>query len=202
MDSTTTILESAAVLFKRYGVKSVTMDDVSRELGISKKTLYQHVENKADLIEKTMRVFIEQEKSMIRDIKKMSQDAVHELVMLTRMITQTLCEVPPNLTYDLQKYYRKCWDIMEDYNRTYIYSVIKDNIERGIKQGAYRQDVHPDIIAKIYAGKISIVVDEDLFPLRNYNKENLFRQYMSYHLHGIASSKGLKLLAKHTKDLL
>lgn len=202
MDSRTTILESAAALFKRYGVKSVTMDDISRALGISKKTLYQHVENKADLIEKTMQVFINQEKAMIRDIQEVGKDAVHELVMLTRMITQTLREIPPNLTYDLQKYYRSCWDIMEDYNRTHIYSIIKDNIERGIKQGVYRDTVHPDIIAKIYTGKVSVVVDEDLFPLRNYNKENLFRHYMSYHLHGIASSKGLKLLAKHTKDLL
>ncbi len=200
MDSKTSILQGAAGMFLRYGIKSVTMDDISRELGISKKTLYQHVENKADLIEQTMQTHIDDEKNMIAQIRETADDAIHEIVILARHITQVLREMPAGLTYDLQKYYRKCWEIMDAYNRTHVYGVIKDNIERGIDQGVYREDVNPDIVAKLYVGKTSIITDEDIFPLRNYKKDTLFKQYISYHLHGIASTKGLKLLSKHMKE--
>jgi len=202
MDSKTQVLQGAAGLFLRYGIKSVTMDDIARELGISKKTLYQHVENKADLIEQTMRAHVDEEKLMISQIRETADDAIHEIVILARHITQVLREMPAGLVYDLQKYYRKCWEIMNNYNQTHIYGVIRDNIERGITQGVYRKDVNPDIIAKLYAGKTSIITDEDVFPLRDYKKDTLFKQYINYHLHGIASAKGLKLLTKHTKDLL
>ncbi len=196
------ILEGASSLFMRYGIKSVTMDDISRELGISKKTLYQYVENKADLIKQTMELHIDEEKKMISQLKETADDAIHEIVILAKHITQMLREIPPGFTYDLQKYYRKCWEIVDKYNHSHIYGTIKDNIERGIKQGVYREGINPDIIAKLYVGKTSLITDEEVFPLRNYKKDILFEQYISYHLRGIASTKGLKLLAKHTKNLL
>ncbi|MFT5166063.1 MAG: AcrR family transcriptional regulator [Saprospiraceae bacterium] len=198
MESKAKILQGATGLFLKYGVKSVTMDDISRELGISKKTLYQHVENKADLIEQTVQLYIDDEKKMIASIRGEAENAIHEMVILAKYITQMFREMPSGLTYDLQKYHRKSWDLMESYNQTHIYGVIKDNIERGIEQGVYRNDLNPDIIAKLYVGKTSIIVDEDVFPLRDYNKENLFKEYIKYHLHGIASAKGLKLLEKHS----
>jgi len=198
MESKTKILQGATLLFLRYGVKSVTMDDISRDLGISKKTLYQYVENKADLIEQTVSEYIDGDKKMIVEIQKEANDAVHEILLIAKYITQVLREMPASLTYDLQKYYRKTWDIIQEYNQTHIYGVIKDNLERGVKEGVYRKEINSDIIAKLYVGKTSIIVDEDIFPLRNYNKENLFREYINYHMHGIASAKGLKLLEKHT----
>ena len=136
---------------------------------------------------------------MIVLILEEADDAIHEMVILGRHITQMFREMPSGLTYDLQKYHRKTWGIMEAYNQSHIYEVIKNNIERGIEQGVYREELNPDIIAKLYVGKTSIITDEDVFPLRNYNKESLFKEYIYYHLHGIASVKGLKLLEKHTK---
>lgn len=197
MDSKMNILQGASAMFLRYGIKSVTMDDIAREIGISKKTLYQYVENKADLIEQAMQIFIDEEKDMIVQIHERADDAIHEMVILTKHITQMLREMPIGLIYDLQKYYRKCWEMMDSYKRTHLYGVIKTNIDRGIEQGVYRGDINSDIIAKLYVGKTSAITNEDIFPLRNYKKDILFRQYISYHLHGIASSKGLKLLTKH-----
>ena len=99
---------------------------------------------------------------------------------------------------DLQKYYHQAWQLMERFHREFIYNVILRNIESGIAKGIYRSDVNADIIAKLYVSKSLILVDEELFPLKYYNTEKLFTQYISYHIHGIASPKGLKLLDKHT----
>ena len=200
MEVQSRILEKAMFLFLRYGIKSITMDDIARELGISKKTLYQYVENKADLIEKIIGEYIETEKTAISACHAHSKDAIEELLLIAKHVTMILREMSPGVTYDLQKYYRSSWDEMEKFNHSHFYNVIKQNIENGKAQGIYREDVNADIVAKLYVGKTSLVVDEELFPLREYNKENLFYEYINYHIHGIASPKGLKLLEKHTKN--
>jgi AcrR family transcriptional regulator len=193
------IIAQSMMLFLRYGIKSITMDDIARELGMSKKTLYQYVDNKADLIENIIRQHIDNEKMAITAIRKFTKDAIEEMLMIAKHVIQLLRETPPSMAYDLQKHYRPCWDLMEKFNQKHIYNIIKENIDNGIKQGIYRADINSDIVAKLYVAKSSFVVDEELFPLSEYNKETLFKEYIDYHIHGIASPKGLKLLEKHTK---
>lgn len=173
------------------------MDDVSKELGISKKTLYQYVENKKDLISKVLVQAIDAEKEVMELVKAQSANAIDEMLLISKYVTQKLRELHPGAMFDLQKYYREAWQKMEAYHQDYISEKIKENIDRGQKEGLYRTDVDSDIIAKLYVNKTMVMVDESIFPLAEYNRENLFREYIFYHLRGIASSKGLKLLEKH-----
>jgi len=195
------ILTKAENLFFKYGVKSISMDDLSRELGISKKTLYQSVDNKKELVMQVFQNHAKTEIEAVIEIRKEAADAIDEMIEVAKYVIPTLRRITPTLIFDLQKYYREVWQTMENYNRQEIFKVIKENIERGIKEGIYREEFHPEIIAKLYVGKTMVVVDEDIFPLRKYNKENLFKEHIQYHIRGIATSKGLKLLEKHFKKL-
>lgn len=194
------ILTKAEALFMRYGLKSITMDDLARELGMSKKTLYQYIDNKADLIAQLFQLRIDEEREMMETFQKQATDAIDEILHLARYIIRKLRQLSPTVVYDLQKYYRSTWKEMEALHQKHVYHIIKENIERGIGQGVYRDDIHPDIIAKLYVGKTSLVADEDLFPLRDYDISELFKEYMLYHLHGIASAKGLALLEEHLAE--
>jgi len=197
MSKTLKILEKVGDLFMRYGIKSVSMDDISRHLGMSKKTLYKFVENKGDLIGKVIQSHLEEEKSAINLICGKSKDSIHEMLTIGRYVSKMLRETNPSTVYDLQKYYSEAWAQYESLHQEYIYGVIKNNIEKGIEAGIYRDNIDPDIIAKFYGGKSYILVDERIFPMAKYNKEKLFLEFISYHIHGIASPKGLELLAKH-----
>ncbi len=197
METKQRILNTAESLFMRYGIKSVTMDDVSRELGISKKTLYQYVDNKKDLIANVLAASIESEKVVMQQIQAESTNAIDEMLRIARHVTQKLREFNPGAVYDLQKYYREAWELMEAFHEHYIFATIKGNIERGQTEGYYRPDANPDIIARLYVGKTFDLVDESNFPLARYNRQNLFQEYIFYHLRGIASAKGLKLLEKY-----
>lgn len=195
------ILTKAESLFFKYGVKSISMDDLSRELGISKKTLYQSVENKKDLVMQVFQNCLKKEIEAVIDIRKNAADAIDEMIEVAKYVIPTLRQITPTLIFDMQKYYQDVWQLMEAYNQKEIFKVIKENIERGIKEGIYREEFHPEIIVKLYVGKTQVVIDEDIFPLRQYNKENLFKEHIQYHIRGIATSKGLKLLEKHFKKL-
>lgn len=195
------IISQSETLFMRYGIKSVTMDDIARHIGVSKKTLYQFVENKADLIQQIFEVHIKEEKEALAVLSTDSKNALEEILGLAKMVIQELREMSPKVMYDLQKYYRESWQMMQSLHEGHIYQIIKANLERGMEEGLYRRDLNADIIAKLYVGKNSLVVDEDIFPLKYYKKENLYKQYIAYHIHGIASPKGLELLKEYeTKE--
>ena len=196
------ILIKAENLFLRYGIKSVSMDDIARELGISKKTLYQAVENKKDLLMQVIQAHVAAELEEMNTIQDEATDAIDEMLRVTQYVLPTLRQMSPTVIYDLQKYYQEVWQLIEGFHNENIFKMIKTNLERGISEGIYRDDFNADIVAKLYVGKTVLVIDEDLFPLKNYNKENLFKEYIKYHIRGIASAKGLKLLEKHFKKLI
>ncbi|MEM9916749.1 MAG: TetR/AcrR family transcriptional regulator [Bacteroidota bacterium] len=198
MEARKKVLNQAEMMFMRYGIKSVTMDDIARDLGMSKKTLYQFVSNKADLIQQIFAKLIESEKEAIHSIVENAGNAVEEILNIGKYILQQLRSISPRTLYDLHKYYRDSWELIQALHQKHVYFVIKNNLDRGIEEGLYRSDIDSDIVAKLYIGKTSSVVDEDLFPLRKYNKETLFKEFIKYHLHGVASQKGLKLLDKYS----
>ena len=197
MDLKHQILEKAEFLFLKYGLKSVTMDDIARKLGISKKTLYQYVENKTDLVSQIMMTHIATEKALMEEVATNSGDAIEEMLKVGRYAIQQLRKLSPTLVYDLQKYYGNIWLMLQKLHRGHGQQMIRENIERGKLQGVYRPDVNADILAKMYVMSTFSLVDEEVFPLKKYNKENLFKEFIKYHIHGIASSKGLELLKKH-----
>lgn len=184
------ILRRSEDLFMRYGIRSVTMDDIARDLGISKKTLYQHVDNKADLVDRITESYIQGEKQCLAEISANAKDAIDQQLMIARHVVQILRRMRPTTMFDLKKYYRECWEKMDRFHLGYVYRVIRSNIEQGIYEGLYRQNLDPDIIAKLYVGKTMILNDEEMFPLREYNRDDLFVQYINYHLRGILSDKG------------
>lgn len=200
MDLRKSILAKARTMFMRYGIRSVTMDDLARDLGISKKTLYQHIENKADLIKKVFEYDIETEKALVENLVKTAPNAIEEILGIAKYVISQLRELSSTVIYDLQKYYGESWRKMESLHTEFTTETIKKNLERGINEGLYRKELDIDIIAKLYAGKTSLVIDEETFPLKNYNKENLFRVYINYHLHGIVSKKGLDYLNERKTD--
>jgi AcrR family transcriptional regulator len=165
MDTGRKIIEKAQELFMQYGLKSISMDDIARTLGISKKTLYQYVNNKADLIQKGLVMHVEEEKMILNEIHKTAENAIDEMIKISRYVGQTLQKINPSVIHDLQKYYQSSWELMESLHFEHTYFLIKNNIIKGIVEGLYREDVSADIIAKLYIGRIDLVMDKSLFPV-------------------------------------
>lgn len=195
MDQKQQITAKAKDLFMRYGIKSVSMDDLARDLGISKKTLYQYVDNKADLIEQIFEAHLAQEKLQLQEYKETSSNAIDEILKIARHMIRELRTFSVTVIYDLQKYYRSTWKLLHNVHEQYFFHIIKDNLERGISEGVYRQDMTPDVIAKLYITKSSSVADQECFPLKNYPVEELFIEHMNYHLNGIVSKEGRQAMA-------
>jgi TetR/AcrR family transcriptional regulator, cholesterol catabolism regulator len=188
------ILKRCEPLFLRYGIKSVTMDDIARELGISKKTLYQHFDTKNKIIEQMVVEHFEAEHIIMATILNAATDAVDEILSIAQHVALELAQLTSTFIYDLQKYHRETWLLLEQMSNQHIYGIIKKNIERGIQEGLYRADIDADIISKLYVTKSLSILDNDLFPSNRYSKTVLYKQFIIYHLHGILAPKGLERL--------
>jgi len=189
------ILQEVGDLFMRYGIKSVTMDDVAKSLKMSKKTLYQHVSDKQDLVKKVMSGYCELDKLAVHSIIEMHGDnAIDEILAITKYVTTQIKNIHPSIHYDLEKYYPEAWAEMNAFKVDFIYQHIAGNLERGIDQGLYRPNVNVAIIAKLYVTKLDIVFDPAVFPTREFQFVDVYMEMMRYHVRGVASEKGLKYL--------
>jgi TetR/AcrR family transcriptional regulator, cholesterol catabolism regulator len=184
----------------RLGIKSLTMDDIARELGISKKTLYQHFENKSDLVYQMGQMHVDEECIMMRDTTGDSGDALDEMIRMVEWAKQELSLLTPGKIYELQKYYPETWKLFDDHSKKNIFNHIKQNIERGIKEGLYKPDINADIIAKLYVVNSKSIIDEELFPWKDFDRRALFTDFFNYHINGIATEKGLKKFSESKKN--
>jgi len=192
----TNLLNHIEALFMKYGIKSLTMDDVAADLGISKKTLYQWFTSKDDLVFKVLSHHISREKSQCIQMAADAHNAIEEILILLDINSQEMSQMKTNIVYDLQKYHREAWEMVRKYQHDFVYKVIKQNIIRGRKEGLYRDDFDIDIIAKLHLATVFNLFDPELFPDNVTARVSLFKEYMMHFLHGIISSKGLAYLKK------
>jgi AcrR family transcriptional regulator len=191
------IIAKISEMYLRYGIKSVTMDDLARDLGISKKTLYLHFEDKKDVVRKVVHHIIEHQKCGINEVLgQQGANAIDKLMMMTRFFAEHLKNSNASLTYDLEKYYPEVWIEVIEFKREEVFRHIMDNINEGITENLYRADLDYEIIARAYVSRMEMYQTELWEPLSKYPLEVVFRTLFIYHIRGIANNNGLKHLEK------
>ena len=200
MDQFNRIIESALNLFMREGVKTVNMDDISSFMGISKKTLYQYINNKADLVEKAFRLHQYRILGMISNIQEKNENAIDELFEIDEKVCLMLKNRPPRLINNLKKYYPNVWEILDEIKKKHLFTCIAQNMDRGKEQGLYRNEANSNIIAKLMMNTVDALVDDATFPLTQYDFKSLLKENRVYQIRGIATDKGIKYLEQKLKN--
>ncbi|RLD81342.1 MAG: TetR/AcrR family transcriptional regulator [Bacteroidetes bacterium] len=196
------ILSKTFELYEKYAIKSVSMDDVARELGISKKTLYQFVTNKSELVAMVIQSEMELAGKRHENIQTMKLNSIEELFEVSKLMNDRLKNHNPALFFDLKKYYPTLFKKITEIKREKAYESVLNNLKKGIKEGLYRKEVNPDIIAKIYVSRIEQSYDNSIFSIAEVTSIEVFNEVLIYHLHGICNEKGLKILNEKLKELI
>ena len=195
------ILEKVRSLYKKYGIKSVTMDDVSRELGISKKTLYHYVKDKTELVELVVDLDLETNIERFGKVCSGELNAIEELFEVQKIVNLMVRNQNPSEEYDLKKYYPDTYRKIIKVRRERMYCKILENIKKGKLQGLYRANLNEEIIAKSYVMRIENAVDSEIFTAEEKNSAELFFEMFVYHIRGIANEKGIQILENKLKEL-
>lgn len=177
------------------------MDEIARQLGMSKKTLYQSFSDKADLVLKGIESHMDKEAAALLTIQERSENAIEEMFHIAQNASVYLQQMHPSILYDLEKYYPKAFAKFNEYKTKLIMSSIARNLEQGIAQGLYRKNINIPIIAGLYVGRMDIMFDQQLFPATQYNAKDVYFEAIRYHIRGIASEKGIAYLKHKFKTL-
>ncbi len=195
------ILLKAADMFMKYGIRSVTMDDLSREMGVSKKTIYKFVENKAELVHKCIEYIHTEISALIEGVYSKPGNAIDRLIEVDNAVCNMVDDHDPGLEFQLQKYYPETMQTLDKERRKMVVEKMRANMEQGIKEGLYRDDFNVEIITQLYYSRMMLMVDEENnFPLQNFTKLEVMHNILVYHIRGIATSKGIAYLEKKLKE--
>ena len=195
------ILLKVRELYTKYGIKSITMDEVSAELGISKKTLYQYVTDKDDLVGKFVDNEIELRQEEICKCFRTGSNAIEELFEISIFMNRLTKDQNPATEHDLKKYYPHHYYKIVKTRRERIYNYILLNLKKGKEEGLYREELDEGIIARLYLSRVESIHLNDLFTVEEFTSLKLFMELLMYHIRGIASEKGIIVLEKKIKEL-
>lgn len=188
------ILHKATDLFLNLGFKSVTMDDIANEMGISKKTIYSHYQNKTQLVEESTSNLFCVISQGIDYICSLEKNPIEELYEIKKFVMLHLKDEKSSPQYQLQKYYPKIHDDLRSKQYEVMQECVVDNIKRGMDQGIYRENLNIDFVARIYFSGVTSIKDLKLFPVDKFPMTALMDDYLEYHLRGIVTPKGRKIL--------
>ena len=190
-------LSAAEVLFCRYGIKGVTMDDIARQLGMSKKTLYKEFEDKNAMIVSLVdsSIMAHHEKTLY--FERTSQNAIDEILHLMRYMGSLFTSVNPNVFYDMQRYHTEAWQRFRAFKEDQVLNYIVRNLEKGREQGLYRTDINIRILAVLRMEQLELALNPSVFPSDRFNISEVNVQLLDHFLHGICTLKGHKLINKY-----
>jgi TetR/AcrR family transcriptional regulator, cholesterol catabolism regulator len=193
------IIEQAGRIFMRLGVRSVNMDDIAQHLRMSKKTIYQFVKDKNELVEKSVKQICDHHRASICGIREKGHNAIDENFEIARFIAGQLGQMHPSIHFDLQKYHPEAWDLLQRTERADIMECVTANMKKGIEEGLYREDLNIPVISRIYIARFDVTFDGQLFPASEFNFNEVVWELFLYHIRGIASDKGIRYLVKKVK---
>jgi TetR/AcrR family transcriptional regulator, cholesterol catabolism regulator len=200
-EKTEKLFRDCGLLFSRYGVKSISMDDIARELGISKKTLYQFVENKADLLRKSLAQLHKDFNICADDIDNKNLNAIDELLEMSKHVREEFQKLNPSHIFDFQKYYPEVFKEHTQAEKDLAYRLVRKNLEKGIVQGLYRPDLDIDLLAGLYIQKMQTIYDPDFFSQLQASPEKIFEVMFENHIRGICNNEGISYFEQQKQHL-
>lgn len=197
METQERIVNKAHELFMRYGIRSISMDEVANHLGMSKKTIYQFYTDKEALVEDVIDIEINSNQAECISHKEKSENAIHEVFMAVDMLLDLLTKMNPTVIFDLDKYHPKAFKKYNDYKNKFLYTIIKENLEWGKTEGLYREEIQSDILARFRLASMFLLFNPELFPLGKHGLAVVITEMTDNFLYGLASLKGQKLIQKY-----
>jgi AcrR family transcriptional regulator len=197
METKDRILTRASALFLRNGIKSVSMDDIAADLGMSKKTLYKTFASKDEIVLAVMTTHLCQAQSECTRVASIAANAVEEMLNLSAWADKEFSNVHPSIFYDLKKYHPEAWVLFAKHKSAFILDQISNNLRRGIAEGLFRADLDVDVLARLNLVQIELAFDPETYPPSKFSPLRVNKVFDEHFLLGVATLKGHRLFNKY-----
>jgi AcrR family transcriptional regulator len=186
------IILKSEELFMRYGIKSITMDEVARHCNMSKKTIYQYFPDKDSLVKAIM------EKHMAEDVCKIGQllgqglSALEEVLKISEFMKKDMLEIHPSVLFDLKKYHSSAYEVFEKHRDGHFMDVVSQNLVKGIAEGVYRPDIDVRLFSRLRVIELEAMFDRNLFHEPEWDIFKVQLYFIDHFVRGLVTTKGLQ----------
>jgi AcrR family transcriptional regulator len=187
-------------LFRRYGIRSVTMDEIAAQLGMSKKTIYQYYADKDQLVDAVAVDEINYSQECCTKDVASSANAVEEIFRVMEFVEVMFRNMNPSMLHDLEKYHPLGYRKFLEHKNKFLYDMIKKNIERGIEEELYRPEIDIEIMVRYRLETMMLGFNTSLFPTVKFNLVKVHQEVLEHFLYGLATLKGYKLILKYKQQ--
>jgi|SRR5712671_946591 len=194
------ILQKAHELFMRYGVHSVSMDDIAAQLGMSKKTLYQYYTDKEELVDVVLSALLENNRRQCLADRQKAENAIHEIFQAFDMMQEIFTNMNPSIVFDLEKYHPAVYKKFQQHKQIFLYQVIRQNLERGINEEVYRPEINVDVLTRFRIESMMLAFNSEIFPANRTQLVSIQEEILEHFLYGLSAIKGQKLIQKYKQQ--
>jgi AcrR family transcriptional regulator len=194
------IIQGSEDLFLRAGIKSITMDDIAKHIGMSKKTIYQFFKDKNELVTALVKKKLKDDENQINDIISKSENVIEEMINMMKCSEEVFSRINPIVMHDMQKYHPEAWAEFQKFKAEILISTLEELLRKGMKQGYIRTDIDVKIIARMRVSQIELGFNTEIFPVAEFNTWKVQIQFLDHFNYGICTLKGYKLL-NHYKNI-
>jgi len=194
MDIRDRIIEEASESFKTFGIRSVTMDSLANQLGMSKRTIYEIFSDKDDLLMAVLTRMAKQQRDLVKKVLDESENSIYAIFRMLEISRDNFQSLSPTFQADLKKYHhdvllKNAENIeMPDYRNHYLV------IERGMEEGLFRKDLNTELINRGLYNLGRSMMDNDQYPYEKFTRREVIRNIFINYLRGISTLKGLELI--------
>jgi AcrR family transcriptional regulator len=194
------IIKGALDLFLQAGIKSVTMDDIARHLGMSKKTIYQFFGDKNELVVALVKNRLQEDEREMNAIMESSANVIEEMIKMMKCSEEILSRVNPIVFHDMQKYHPEAWQEFQRFKAEVIINKLEELLLKGINQGFIRDDIDVKILATMRVNQVEMGFNTQIFPIAHFNSWKVQVQLLEHFNYGICTIKGHELLDNYKKQ--
>lgn len=193
------ILKTALTLFFKFGIKHVTMDDIAKELGMSKKTIYHFYKEKDDLVNQLCELEMLGQEKLFNELNHAAKDPIHEIVMIGHTMREMMQNINPIFFYDLQKFYPEAFKRFQKFKEQCAFKNVLDNIKKGVEMGIYRNDFDKEFAARYRLTQIDLLMFGNHFTFEKVSFTKAHELLLEMFVYGICTVKGHKLFNNYKK---
>ena len=191
------IIEGGEELFLKAGIKSVTMDDIAKHLGMSKKTIYQFFKDKNELVIALVKKKLKQDEDQICSIIDQSDNVIEEMINMMKCSEDMFARINPIVIHDMQKYHPDAWKHFQNFKADVLIHKLEELLTKGMEQGYIRPEINAKILARMRVTQVEMGFDTRIFPVSEFSTWKVQYQFLEHFCYGICTLKGHKQLNKY-----
>lgn len=188
------IIELATSMFMHKGIKAITMDDIARESGVSKRTIYENFHDKDDLLRHCLAYLDAQYHSRHEQMVAETPNVIQTIFGIMKQAVAAIRQINPLFSEDLKKYHNKVWRDVYGFMMEKQHRQILTILKKGINQGFFRKEINIEVVAVLQMHQMRITSDRSVFPDEQFSPVVVFENVMMLFLRGIATPKGLEVI--------